>query len=417
MPSAAPAQTPPAQAHVQSQAQPVQAATADEEALVTFVNDARASLETIRDDLRRAPRTGASDATIDASLGAAASNLLKSVQTVVTAFRPIDRGRGNTSLREEVLARIRLYQTDLKDQVTAGKSANVVTAWAPLDNALDEVQRQYALLARVGLDDQALSEAFLSRAQTAEDNWGRFRADLLGGVVVSQRNGDFSQTSVYLRFVGDTAWGNPWKVAEESRDKVRANSSDFHTWIDLSLVPIPTEKPATSGTTTQEVVDSKKAATGSLGMDWRFVQLPDIGGHRFFVGPTARAGIQTITEDNSAAKSTGVNTVNNYFGGGIRLGEYLPSLTAREGEPKFNPKLFRYVDVTYGNYQNFGTKRVTVEAMLRFKPTDSDISYFIGSRGIFGPGKDDLQIMAGIDVSFGKLSKIIKGLVPSFLTD
>jgi len=243
-----------------------------------------------------------------------------------------------------------------------------------------------------------------------DSTWGRLNGDLFAGVALSQDQGDFSQTDFFLRFRGDTAWGQA--LADDARSVKDGgwNLQDFHSWMDVTLAPIPTEGISSTPGSTKEVIDSRKALTGTLAFDWRLWHWPAVGDHVLFVGPTIQGGIQSITNVSDAARQQGVDTANHFLAGGIRFGEYSEATAG-----KVNPRVYRSIDLMASSYENVGSQRLTINSMLCFKPGNSATTYFIGNRAILGRGPDDLAIFVGIQVNLSKLASAIDELLPSIV--
>ncbi len=249
-----------------------------------------------------------------------------------------------------------------------------------------------------------------STKPTNDELYGRFSPTLLGGVVLSQEHGGFSQSDLYLRFIGDTAWGYPTDWTNGCW--FDTNWFNLHSQIDVALTSIPTEDAGADQQpdTFDDFIKSEKAYVGAVGLDYRPFGVSVVGGHRLSFGLRGTAGIQSISNHKNSANNA--DQVNYFVGGGLRVAD-----TIEPSDPKkalFNPPVHHSIDILYSRYENIDEPRLTVDAQLRFQ-SENHCTYFVGTRAILGKGEDDLQVTLGIDVPLEKLGSWIEGLVPSFL--
>lgn len=248
------------------------------------------------------------------------------------------------------------------------------------------------------------SESYANGAESSECGFGRFACNLRVGVEFSQDDETFSKANPYVQFLGDTLWGK-WKG---DKSQFRYEPLDIHTFIDLSLASIPAERKDNPATTEKEdFVESKKSLIGAIGLDWRPLNLPEVKDYTAFLGLVAKTGLQTLTESPDGETFEDLDTVNYFWNVGIRIGE-----RKTPGDATTNTPLKRYLDITWGSYEQFGDNRLTVEGLLQGK---DDTGFFIGVKTIAGDGKDDVRVFTGVNLSFTKLENAVSGLIPAGL--
>ena len=249
-------------------------------------------------------------------------------------------------------------------------------------------------------------DAAAEEKESGASHSGRFTYEILTGVEFSQDKGEFSEENFLLRFVGDTSW----RRESAYPDWYLSWLNDVHSSVAVTLSSIPAKEidTDTATGTTDEFLTSKKAVTFAFGAESRWFKLAEVGPEKekqtLFFGPIVRGGFSTLTEsaEDTATVTEDVDSVNSFYGAGIRIGEG-PAST----DDDFNPRLVRYVDVHYSHYENLDGNRLTFDALLRPK---SGKGFFIGARALVGEGEDDVRIYAGISLSTDALESAISGL-------
>jgi hypothetical protein len=158
---------------------------------------------------------------------------------------------------------------------------------------------------------------------TKEYDWGRVRGYFSGGVVFSKQRDDFSKSDFFVSFVLD-------------KNYIRSRRYNVNTFFEarLSAIPVAAQPnasptPTPSGTPDQldTFITSRKAAMAQAGVyipvnvtHWRH----DRRMNTLFIGPVAKGGIQTITENRQTAEAKvfGADDVFNFFSIGARFGHY-----------------------------------------------------------------------------------------------
>lgn len=247
-----------------------------------------------------------------------------------------------------------------------------------------------------------------------ECSFGRFACNLRAGVEFSQEEEKFSQANPYVQFVGDTLWGRWNEDIEQTKGGFRYEPLDLHTFIDLTLASIPTKETEQETNTVtgqqekKEFIASKKSFIGTAGLEWRLFNYPDVGCYTLFVGPIVKGGLQTLTESPDTGNiESKADTVNHFESVGLRIGEHETLESPTENRP-----LKRYLDITWGYYENLENSRATIEGLLQ---SNEDTGLFLGFKAIVGEGKDDLRVFTGVNLSFTGLEKMVKGLIPKGL--
>jgi hypothetical protein len=212
--------------------------------------------------------------------------------------------------------------------------------------------------------------------------WGRLKAYFTGGLLLSQDQGSFSQSNLFLAFTLDKAWRLPDYYYGRHRLMPGIN-----TFFETRLTAIPvtsctqptgttatstaspcTTTPANPATpaTTQNLetfIATRKTARLDVGIyfPWTLINWAHHGTpNALFIAPLAKTGFDTPVSDVSQSQPantvqgtvTPANPTNfyNFYTFGGRVGHY--SLTSSAGEA---PELVSYLDVGVGPFSNLET--------------------------------------------------------------
>lgn len=233
---------------------------------------------------------------------------------------------------------------------------------------------------------ELLENEFQVKAMRHPYSKGNFSWQVLGGVEFSEGQGSFSAPTGYARFIGDTAF----KPTDEDRFTPR----NWHALVDLAFSSIPVESQDGAG---NDFIDSEKALTGSIGLDWLLYQHPaSEDGYHTQVGIAGRVGLQTLRED----PGQDLSSQNEFWGVGLTV---RTSPLFRYSDP--NPMPYAYATLTYCEYDTLNDHAFTFDGMIRFVPSqDSELKtedpwgLFIGVRAIVNidDGDDDLRFQVGV---------------------
>jgi len=233
-------------------------------------------------------------------------------------------------------------------------------------------------------------------------DWGRVRGYFTSGILLSQNQNSFSQSSLFLGFNLDKTWRMPGyyhQVRKKARGATRMSHwPGINTFFDVRLTatpvsacnlpngtsgsdgtcasPSPTPTPA-AGTVQRQAADAtpsptpldtflsqRKTARFTVGAYFPFTLTTWTYNKRanaLFIAPLAKVGFDTpvgdLTQNQPAATvtagatttPTAVNQANfyNFYGYGGRIGHY--GLTSSRNEA---PELISYLDVIFGPYSN-----------------------------------------------------------------
>lgn len=243
------------------------------------------------------------------------------------------------------------------------------------------------------LDPTLLRREFEVNALRHPYTMGNFSWQLLAGAEFSENENSFSSPTAYVRFIGDTAF--------DPQSEDRFSLGNWHSVVDVSFSSIPVQE----GSMNNQFIESEKALTGSVGMDWYFYQHPQsLDGHHTQVGISGRVGLQsTKVEDDSDLTSD-----NEFWGVGLTV-RTCPIF--RYSDP--NPPAYAYGTIMYGEYDTLEDHALTFDGMIRFLPgpdssTDKPIGLFIGMRAIVNlrDGDDDLRFQIGVQDGLALLEKL-----------
>lgn len=293
-------------------------------------------------------------------------------------------------------------------------------------------------------------------------SWGLVRAYFTSGFLLSQDQGSFSQSSLFLAFTMDKTWamtsyygGPSWfpfgvNTFFETRltaipvTACAATSGSGGSSTGSSLCPA-TSNGSGSNTTFDTFLANRKTARLDVGAyfplivkSWRYRGAPN----SLFLAPIAKLGFDTPAGDLSQALPTSsgtsattgpvtaINTTNFYtfydFGG--RFGHYAMSSSRDEA-----PEIVSYLDVMIGRFSNLesllqnsgGTPfrarlwRLSAEGILKVPSTPLIIG-FNANVGFSNPGApplfrragDDLRFLFGARFDVGKLLAKVGAVSP-----
>jgi hypothetical protein len=295
-------------------------------------------------------------------------------------------------------------------------------------------------------------------------DWGRVRAYFSGGMMISKEREDFSKNDFYLGLQVDKNWLQ-WK-----------KFLYFNSFFDTILAAVPVQPGAgdnsggstggtggsgtgggngggsggsSGSTTTTDPLDrflpSRKAAILRIGaylplvvQKWDF----DNAKHGLFIGPLAKAGIETITNNrvsvNGSATSPQfieLDDLYNFHAYGIRIGHF--KLNSGRNT---SPELISNLDLAFGRFENFercrmGGNRNSEELVScldpsvpptqqfrvrpwrysfegRLKVPGSQVPLYVGFNANGGKGRDDLRFVFGTMFDIGNLYRKIKPSLP-----
>jgi|HubBroStandDraft_6_1064221.scaffolds.fasta_scaffold211536_1 hypothetical protein len=322
-----------------------------------------------------------------------------------------------------------------------------------LTDALLQGQRVY--LKEVYADGEVLSADVYRVSQFG--NWGRVKAYFTSGFLLSQDQGSFSQTSLFLAFTLDKTWAMPGGHDQKRR------IPGFNTFFDTRLTAIPVTACTTSNTsggsgsgsgstTTNQSSACVQSTTGTGGTSttpldtflasrktarlgigiylpyvvstWTYRGTPQ----SLFIAPLAEIGVDTpvssiaqtqpaTTSSSTTSTSGTVTPVNpttfyNHYGYGARLGHY--AMTKSNSEA---PESISYLDVTVGRFSNLESfvqegnsgptdlrrrlYRVYLEGILKVPGTPLIIGFSanVGQEAV-GLGNSHIVQRAGDDLRF-----------------
>lgn len=297
-------------------------------------------------------------------------------------------------------------------------------------------------------------------------DWGRIKAYFTSGILLSQSQGSFSQSNLFLSFALDRSWRLPGPAYGASGGIFGVN-----TFFDtrLTAVPVTAQPCTTSSTATNSsqcpassasgggsnnfntFLSTQKTAVLAVGAYLPFVMKSwTYEGVRngLFIAPLSKVGFQTPTaplnqsqaqaQSLSAGNSPGtvvpVNNTNfyNFYEFGGRIGHYaMPAPRLRRGsydrETNEAPELVSYLDVAAGRFSNLETilnngthtrlYRLSLEGLLKVPATPLVIglSANIGQESVgVAPGNvrtkagDDLRFLFGAKFDVGKLTSYLQ---------
>lgn len=218
----------------------------------------------------------------------------------------------------------------------------------------------------------------------------------------------------------------------ERRRPPRGWDLHFNTFFDARLTPVPQSASAASGTgpaAFDEFVTNQKGALVQVGayapifhrrrMTWNYRG----NQNAVFFGPVARAGVQTIfdndRDDLADEEVFEDNDLFNFFAVGARFGHYKLS-----GTDDRAPQLVSYLDITRGRWQNLERQVPTGEfdadgdeIFVRRRPLRwavegrlkiPGLPLQIGFDSNIGEGPDDLRFLFGTNFDISQLFKLLR---------
>lgn len=219
---------------------------------------------------------------------------------------------------------------------------------------------------------------------------GRFSWQVLAGVEMRNSGASFSELNEYVRFLGDTSFaGSPGARGQ------------LHGIVDLSLSTIPVGE-----TEDRPFLDSEKAFTGSLGVDYLPLEFDrTLDGHQGSAGFAARGGLQILEDDPSNDSSN-----NEFWAVGLT---FRTAPVFRYSDP--NPVPYAFATILYGDYDTLDDHALTFDGLIRFvspdvSPTDNPWGLFVGARAIvnFDEGDDDLRLQVGVEDGLALLKDLFE---------
>ena len=240
----------------------------------------------------------------------------------------------------------------------------------------------------------------------APAEWGRIKGYFASGILISQNQGNFSQSSLYIGFTLDKTWRLPGYYHQVEKATPTPTSSPtpvptptpmrlgrwpgINTYFDVRLTQIPvsacsttsttgaanqpspcaapTPTPATTPTNLETFLSAQKSARLAVGIylpwtvtAWTYNGTPNA----LFIAPLAKVGFDTPAGSlNQALPSaatgtnpgtvTAVNPTNfyNFYVFGGRIGHYALTSPKDTGQA---PELVSYIDVAFGPFSNLET--------------------------------------------------------------
>ncbi len=255
-------------------------------------------------------------------------------------------------------------------------------------------------------------------------SWGRVRAFFSGGVIFSKEREDFSKQDIFLALNVDKNW-------------IWSERFNFNTYLDVRLTSLPIN------TTDEETPDpldtfiaSKKSALMQLGAyapillrKWKYPLKASYENNSLFIAPILKAGIQTITGEQTSAEriNFGKDDVFNFGAFGLRFGHMNLSKTKDEAH-----EILSYLDITRGKWENFELIFPTIDPVTGMQeqipdPNDStktigvtfrerrwrwgfegrlkipSTPFQVGFDANLGDGADDVRFIFGAKFDIGRL--------------
>lgn len=253
------------------------------------------------------------------------------------------------------------------------------------------------------LDSALLDNEFLVQALRHPYTKGNFSWQVLAGAEMSNRDASFSSVNGYARFIGDTAF------YPESQQ--RCAPKNVHGIVDLSFSTIPVQG------STSTFVESEKALTGAVGLDWLFAQTKQSAdGYRIQGGPAVRVGVQSIDgqlDDLGAGGGSG----QEFWGVGLTI-RTAPAFRYSDR----NPMPYAYLTLLWGEYDTLSGHAFTADGVIRFVPDQASElkskdpwGLFIGLRAVVNEeGDDDLRFQAGVQDGLALLKDLFESTTTLF---
>lgn len=248
---------------------------------------------------------------------------------------------------------------------------------------------------------------------------GRFTYGFYGGAILSKERGDFSETDVFLRFKSDLSYEPERSDEGEIRDGKSSldwDPDDIHSWIDISLTALP----AKANVGGNEFLNSKKALTGSAGLDWRVLQWDPVDSYTVSVAPSAMVGLATFADSlTPEEQAADLDSVTSRWGIGLKFaGTPARGVTVKiKDEPEEtwrhpNPLPRHFASFHYGDDDAIGPKRLMIDSALI---VDEKSGLFVGFEANLGEGRDDVRVVFGFATALNNLFQAVQGLVPDVI--
>jgi len=294
-------------------------------------------------------------------------------------------------------------------------------------------------------------------------DWGRVKTYFTSGILLSQTQGSFSQSSLFMSFLMDKAWILPRPVYGQSR-KVPGLSTFFETRltsVPVTAQPCPEDNTTTTGQCTgtntsnpdqfNTFLTTQKSARLAVGAYLPFIaKVWTYNGVRnaLFLAPLAKVGFDTPVSEINQSQAQGqssnsgnsngtpivaVNDSNfyNFYIYGARIGhESLPSpeIERRPGQPAAwavneAPEVNSYLDIAFGRFSNLETVlndgrhtrlyRISLEGILKVPSTPLVIGFNanlgqtnvgVNTTNISKRAADDLRFLIGAKFDVGKIT-------------
>jgi Putative Ig domain len=292
-------------------------------------------------------------------------------------------------------------------------------------------------------------------------DWGRVKTYFTSGILLSEDQGSFSQSSLFLSFLLDKAWVLPGPVYGKSRERPGFNTffETRLTSVPVTAQPCPTASSTTSGQCTNQsgsdvfntFLTSQKTARLLVGAyfpvvakSWTFSGVRNA----LFIAPLAKVGFDTPTspinqsqaqgQSASAGNSPGTvivpvnnSSFYNFYAYGFRFGHAaLPAPEKERNSPNWAvseaPELNSYLDVAWGRFSNLETildngnhvrlYRFSLEGLLKIPSTPLAIGFSanlgqedvgINSANVKQKAADDLRFLIGAKFDVGKITSYL----------
>jgi hypothetical protein len=289
-------------------------------------------------------------------------------------------------------------------------------------------------------------------------DWGRVKTYFTSGILLSEDQGSFSQSSLFLSFLLDKTWVLPRPVYAHS-NWVPGLDTFFETRLTSAPVtaqPCPAANTTTGGQCTSQsgsdmfntFLTQQKTARLDVGIYLPFVaKVWTFNGVRngLFVAPLAKVGFDTPTspinqsqaqgQSSSAGNTSGtvvvpVNNSNfyNFYAYGGRIGHIsLPAPEkARDSDAwavNEAPELNSYIDVAVGRFSNLQTVlndgahtrlyRISLEGLLKVPSTPLAVGFSanlgqtnvgVNTSAIRQKAADDLRFLIGAKFDVNKIT-------------
>lgn len=285
-------------------------------------------------------------------------------------------------------------------------------------------------------------------------NWGRVRAYFAAGSIFSKKRESFSAADMALTFVVDKSWlqADPFTLssseeqpraaalqtarassASESRpaerrvQSARIRPRQFNTFLDVRMTAIPVPAPETdeaagaapaaaaSPDALGTFIGTRKGALVQIGAYLPIYGRPTTWIHEgkpnaLFVAPVVRAGIQTLTGEETTFEATryGGDDVFSFLTFGLGVGHFELGRTRNRA-----PEVVSYLHVTWGRFEQFEIHpdperpdvrarpwRTAIEGRLRIPNTPMQVGI---DANIGRKGGDQVAFVVGLRFDVGEL--------------